>query len=264
MSKYNGYSSYSFVAELYDFVPGYAGRGDLEFYLNCCSSTNGKILELGCGTGRILIPAAESGCKITGLDLSEHMLSKCRQKLQNKPREVQERIKLIQGNMADFNLNDTFSLIIIPFRPFQHLVDIDDQMSCLRCIRRHLEDKGRLVFDFFQVDPRKMYGPGFVEEEVEDFTWIDIPDGKKFKRTHRISAKHWSEQYNDVELIYYVAYPDGKVDRFVQAFPFRYFFRYEVQHLLERYGFKIVELYGDFDRSPLADSSPEMIFVAEL
>ena len=258
-----GYDDYAFIADLYDFVPGYAYRGDLNFYLDCCRSANGKILELGCGTGRILIPTAESGCYITGLDFSEHMLARCKQKLQEKPEEVQKRVCLVRGSMTDFNLNETFSMVIIPFRPFQHLVDVSDQMACLKCIHKHLKDKGRLVFDFFQVDPRKMFGSKFTEEEAEDFSWVDLPDGKKFRRSHRISAKHWSQQYNDVELIYYVSHPDGQVERLVQAFPFRYFFRYEVQHLLERCGFRIAEIYGNFDKSIFTDDSPEMIFVAE-
>jgi len=254
---------YDFVAELYDFVPGYAGRGDLNLYIGCCYSAKGKILEIGCGTGRILIPAAESGCLITGLDISEQMLARCKQKLLAKPEEVQNRVQLVREDMTNFHLDDQFSLVIIPFRPFQHLIDITDQMACLRCINQHLEDGGRLIFDLFQVDPRKLFGPGFTDQESEDFAWIDIPEGKKFRRSHRVPAKHWSEQYNDVELIYYVSHSDGKVDRFVQAFPFRYFFRYEVQHLLERCGFEVVEIFGDFDMSSLSDDSPEMIFVAE-
>lgn len=258
-----GYDDYAFIADLYDFVPGYAHRGDVDFYLDYCRSADGKILELGCGTGRVLIPIAESGCQITGLDFSEHMLNKCRQKLQIKSEEVQNRVRLVQGSITDFDLNDTFSMTIIPFRPFQHLVEVADQIACLRQIHKHLKDNGRLVFDLFQVDPRKMFGSMFTEEESEDFSWVDLHDGKKLKRAHRISAKHWSQQYNDVELIYYVSNPDGKIDRLVQAFPFRYFFRYEVLHLLERCGFRIIELYGNFDKSKLIDDSPEMIFVAE-
>ena len=254
---------YETTAELYDYVPSYAYRGDADFYLDCCRSANGKILEIGCGTGRILMPVAESGCQITGLDASEQMLARCKQKLKDKPVDVQKRVKLAHGNMTNFDLSEKFSLAIIPFRPFQHLIEIVDQMSCLKCIHRHLEDNGRLIFDVFLVDPRKMFGSQFTEDEVEDFTWIDLPDGRKFRRAHRISAKHWSRQYNDVELIYYVAYPDGHVERRVHAFPSRYFFQYEVLHLLERCGFRLVNIFGNFDRSPLTDDSPEMIFVAE-
>jgi hypothetical protein len=82
------------------------------------------------------------------------------------------------------------------------------------------------------------------------------------RRCNRFVAMHRADQYNDVELIYYVTGQNGATQRFVQAFPFRYFFRYEVEHLLARAGFKVTELYGKFDRSPLGDNSPEMIFVA--
>lgn len=263
MSKSGRYDDYAFIADLYDFVPGYANRRDVEFYLDFCHSADGKILELGCGTGRILIPVAAANQPIVGLDFSEHMLARCRGKLQNQPEEVRARIRLVQGDMTDFHLEETFSLVIIPFRPFQHLVSVADQIACLRCIHRHLAEDGKLVFDFFQVDPQKMYGPRFTKEESEDFSEVDLPDGRKLRRSHRIPAHHRAEQYNDVELIYYVTHPDGRTERLVQAFPFRYFFRYEVEHLLARCGFRIAELFGDFDKSLLTDDSPEMIFVAE-
>jgi hypothetical protein len=79
----------------------------------------------------------------------------------------------------------------------------------------------------------------------------------------RIADFHPSQQYNGIEMIYYVSYPDGRSERLVQAFPMRYFFRYEVEHLLNLCGFKIAELFGDYDSSKFSDDSPEMIFVAE-
>ena len=262
MNTSNGYKSYGFIAEFYDFVPGNVDRRDMEFYLDSCRSARGKILELGCGTGRILISAAAAGCEIVGLDISEHMLGKCREKLHSRPKEVQARTQIVQGSMTDFDLEETFKLVIIPCRPFHHLVPVADQIASLRCVHRHLAEDGRLVLEVFQVDPMKMHA-AFTAEESEDFSWIDLPDGRKFRCTHRIPAHHRSEQYNDMEVIYHVAYPDGRTERLVQAFPFRYFFRYEVEHLLARCGFKIAELFGDFDKSPLTDDSPEMIFVAE-
>ena len=80
---------------------------------------------------------------------------------------------------------------------------------------------------------------------------------------HRIVASHFTEQYNDIELIYYVTLPNGQVDRFVQSFSMRYFFRYEIEHLFARCGFSVKNVFGNFDKSPLKDDSPEMIFVAE-
>jgi SAM-dependent methyltransferase len=262
MSKFGGYEDQAFIAEYYDFTPGYAGRPDLGFYLEFARSAGGKILELGCGTGRVLIPIAAAGCSIVGLDLSEHMLAKCRQKLQVQPQEVQERVRLVQGNMTDFALGETFSLVTTPFRPFQHLVSVDDQLACLQCVNRHLATGGRLILDLFQTNPRRMFDPAYTEES-EEFRDVELPDGRRFGRGNRTAAFHRAEQYNDVELIYYVIHPNGQTERLVQAFPFRYFFRYEVEHLLARCGFRVVDLFGNFDQSPLTDDSPEMIFVAE-
>jgi hypothetical protein len=76
-----------------------------------------------------------------------------------------------------------------------------------------------------------------------------------------VTAFHRAEQLNDVEMIYRVTHLDGREERLVMAFPFRYFFRYEVAHVLARCGFSVQATYGDFDRSLLQDRSPEMIFV---
>jgi len=107
-SQYGGYEDQAFVAELYDHIPGYAGRPDLDFYLDYARAAEGKILELGCGTGRLLIPIAAAGCEIVGLDLSEHMLTRCREKLRDQPSEVQARARIVQGNMTHFHLEEKF------------------------------------------------------------------------------------------------------------------------------------------------------------
>jgi SAM-dependent methyltransferase len=262
MSRFGGYEDQSFLAELYDFVPDYAGRPDVDFYLDFSRSAGGKILELGCGTGRILIPTAAAGCKITGLDISEYMLAKCREKLQSQPEEVQKRVRLVHGTMTHFSLNETFSLITTPFRSFQHLVSVQEQLACLHCANKHLKKRGKLILDLFQVN-LKLISRDTPSEEKEDISKVELPDGRKLKRTGRIAAFHRAEQYNDIELFYYVTYSDGRVERLLHAFPFRYFFRYEVEHLLARCGFKVVDVFGNFDKSPLTDDSPEMIFVAE-
>jgi len=262
VSKYGGYEDLPFMGELYEYIPGYTVRGDRDFYLQYCKSTDGKVLELGCGTGRVLIPIAEAGCRITGLDLSEYMLSECRQKLQKKDNDIQSRTRLIQGDMRNFKIDDTFSTTIMPFRPFQHLIDAGDQLSCLKNINKHLAKKGRLIFDVFQVNLEIITRP-LSGEEIEDLPQCELPDGRKLRRTGRLTAYQRAEQYNDVELIYYLTDTNGTTKRIVHAFPMRYFFRYEVEHLLARCGFKIIDLFGDFDKSPLTDDSPEMIFIAE-
>ena len=262
MNRYGGYDDFPVVTDAYDSNPIYASRADVDFYLELARLTEGKILELGCGTGRILIPTAAAGCEIVGLDFSEAMLARCREKLRKQPKDVRDRVRLVRGNMASFDLNEVFALITTPFRSFQHLLSVEDQLSCLRCANRHLKRGGRLVLDVFQVNPRMMYEPNFTRK-TEDVPEVGFSDGRRLRRCSRIAGYHRPEQYNDVELIYYLKHPDGKEERLVQAFPVRYFSRYEVEHLLARCGLEVQELFGNYDRSPLTNDSPEMVFVAE-
>lgn len=262
MNQRSSYDDQPLMAVLYDLVPVYNQRSDIAFYVECCRECKGRILELGCGTGRITIPIAESGHDITGLDASPNMLAELRKKLLMKPRELQTRVNTVEGNMVNFALTEIFDLVIIPFRAFQHVLTVADQLSCLRCIRRHLRPGGRLIFDVFQVNFKYLANPQ-VTEEHEDFAEYALADGRSIRRTSRLAALHRAEQINDVEMTYYFKNPDGISERIVQAFPMRYFFRFEVEHLLIRCGFRVAAPYGAFNKSPLADDSPEMIFVAE-
>src|SRR5260370_351410 len=88
-------------------------------------------------------------------------------------------------------------------------------------------------------------------------------DGRQVRISERVAAFHRAEQINDVEMIYSVVHPGGRKERLVFAWPLRYFFRYEVEHLLARCGFRVTALYGNFDRTAIRDDSPELIFVAE-
>ncbi len=262
--NYGGYDRQEFIADLYDAEYADLGirRGyDVGFYVECARGSGGRTLELGCGTGRVLVPTAVAGLEITGLDLSAYMLNKCREKLPAQAADVRRRVRLIQGNMVDFDLDETFSLVTIPFRPFQHIVACEEQKSCLRCINRHLAPGGRLVFDVFNPRLDRLYDLKYTAE-AEDLPERQLRDGRRVRRTSRLAGFHRDLQYNDVELVYYVNYPDGHSERLVHAFPMRYFFRYELEHLIELCGFKLIDLFGDFDRSPFSADSPEMIFVA--
>jgi len=252
----------SVIADFYDTSPLVAGRAqDVKFYREAAATYGGPILELGCGTGRITMPLAETGKRITGLDISQKMLDRAEQKRAALNAEQREGVRLVQGDMTRFELRKQFPLIIIPFRPFQHLMTIDEQLQCLACVRRHLATGGRLILDFFQTDAGRMHDPIFLDEHfVAEY---EIAGRRKVRLTERIAAFHRAEQRNDVEMAFAVTDPAGRQHRSVFAFTFRYFFRYEVEHLLARSGFRVTELFGDFDRSPLRDDSPEMIFVAE-
>jgi SAM-dependent methyltransferase len=259
-----------FIADYYDESPIVRGRTqDVAFYRDAVHEYGDPVLELGCGTGRITLALAEAGHRVTGLDISEKMLERCNQKRAALLTEARERVHLVQGDMTRFDLGEKFRVVIIPFRPLQHLLEIDAQISCLESVRRHLQAagrrfgkrSGRLILDVFQTDAERMHHPAYQEESP--VTEYVMPGGRRVKITERVAAFHRARQCNDVEMIFYVTDARGKEERMVFAWTLRYFFRYEVEHLLARCGFRVSAVYGDFDRSPLIDGSPEMIFVAE-
>jgi len=252
---------YEIIAEYYDAIPPYVNRADIDFYVECAKQAGGPVLELGCGTGRILIPTAAAGCEIVGLDLSEAMLEQCRQRLASKPKDLQERVNLVQGNMGGFDLGASFKLVTVPFRGFQHLLRVEEQAGCLRLAHRHLEPGGRLVLDVFHPNPPMLHDPVF-RRETDEFPEVTLADGRRFRRTWRVTAFRRREQINEVEFAFYVTHPDGRQERFVEQVAMRCFFRYELEHLLTNCGFGVEALYGDFDKSALKDDSPEMVFVA--
>src|SRR6266496_1717784 len=149
MTLAGGYEEYAFIADLYDHVVPYRDRPDIPFFVEAAKNAGSPILEVGCGTGRVLIPTARAGLDIVGLDLSPHMLTVCRQRLRSEPQVVQARAQLVQADMRQFELGQTFTLVTLPFRPFQHLLTVEDQLSCLDSIRRHLIEGGTLILDIF-------------------------------------------------------------------------------------------------------------------
>ena len=83
-----------------------------------------------------------------------------------------------------------------------------------------------------------------------------MPDGRKVVRWHRFVSKDLFNQTNHVEMIYYVTYPEGRKERLVHAFPMRYLFRFEAEHFLCRCGFKLLNVYSDFNKQPYGATYP--------
>lgn len=257
-----GYQSNPFVAQIYDHIPPYKDRADVDFFVQEAVESGGEVLEVGCGTGRVLIPTARAGITITGIDLSQHMLDVCREALTKEEPEVQERVKLVQGDMRDFDLGQKYALATIPFRPFQHLVRTEDQIQCLECIYAHLEPGGKLILDIFNPSLSRIAREDYGEENQTEPAFT-LPEGIRVQRADRVMDRDFTHQVQHVELIYYLTHPDGREERIVHAFPMRYLFRYEAEHLLARCGFEVENLYADYQKNPYGSIYPgELIFVA--
>ena len=255
------------IAELYDrrsseFYDYHAKRGDVEFYVDFAQKSVGTVLEIGCGTGRILIPTARAGVSITGLDNSVEMLDICRSKLESEPPDVRDRVNLVHADMTDFDLKSKFSLVTIPFGPFNSLISVEEQLRCLSCIKQHLLPNGALVLDLFYPSSAQFSSgeEGFIVK-----TPFEMPDARSVTWGLRFSSVDYNRQTIYEEMTYYVHYPDGHDETLVYPSSLRYFYRYEVEHLLARAGFKTEAVYADFDKKPFGSRYPsELIFLARI
>jgi SAM-dependent methyltransferase len=261
MTQGSDYSSDTF-ATFYDHLDVYVNRSDVDFFVSEAVAARGPVLELGCGTGRVLLSCARAGATVWGLDASEAMLDRCRRKLASENDDVRNRVVLQRGDMRDFRFDVPFQLVTIPFRPFQHLNSVAEQLACLASIHRALGDGGRLILDVFNPSLT-----GLVDEtrllEQSSGAPFTLPDGRVVERTERVTGRDYAKQIVFVDLIFSVTHPDGRRERLVQSIQMRYLFRYEVEHLLVRSGFEIVAAYCDYKRTPLdAGPAQELVFVA--
>ena len=247
-------------ALLYDSVaPGVAG--DVAFYVAEAVASGSPVLELGCGTGRILIPVAEAGVDIVGLDASADMLSIAREKLAASRPDVQRRAKLVQGDMRDFELAQSFALVTIPYRAFLHNLSAEDQLRTLGRARQHLSGDGRLILNVF--DPSVKL--------LADGRWTMPADRhREFRhpRTgNRITIREdfrYDLEGQRVEgaFVYDEVDATGRVLATTHSpLTLRYVFRYEMEHLLARAGFAVEALFGDFQRAAFR-AGGEQVWIA--
>ncbi|HIJ64487.1 MAG TPA: class I SAM-dependent methyltransferase [Candidatus Hydrogenedentes bacterium] len=238
-------------------------EGDVAFYVEEAQKAGAPVLELGCGTGRTLIPVAQSGIEIVGLDRAPAMLAICRDKIAKLSPETQRRIDILEGDMRDFSLARRFKLVTIPYRAFLHLLTVEDQRSALRCIHDHLEDDGRLILNIF--DPRldiitAHLGPlGSAVKKLDEFTHPDtgrhvlVSDTRTYTPESQLIEQCWIfEELDDQGTV---------VAKRYTPMTLRYVYRYEMQHLLELCGYAVEALYGDFQRGPFRYGG-EQIWVA--
>lgn len=133
-------------AGLYDLIERYTG--DVPFYLRQARAVaDAPVLELGCGTGRVLLPLARAGIQVTGIDLSPAMLDICRAKLAAESPATIARATLVQGDMRDFSLPSAFGLVICPLYTFIHLRTVADKRAMFERVAEHLRPGGRLVLE---------------------------------------------------------------------------------------------------------------------
>lgn len=253
-------SYFHYPAEYYDedYTKGIPERGDIAFYKNHALTQGSPVLELGCGTGRILIPIAQSGIECYGLDQSREMLGVC----ETKARALDlKNVRLQCASMDDFRYDQKFSMIYIPFRSFQHLLTTEKQLSCLNLVREHLRDDGAFILDVFAPKIERIAGYGSKKDEWEkEFSRKNEQTESTITRYYHADAD-LTQQVISLEMKWEERGPDGAlVARKQTTFQLRYIFRYELEHLLVRAGFQPT-IYGHFDNRPYDYVSGETVAI---
>lgn len=230
---------------------------DVALYLGFAERTGSPLLELGCGTGRLLLPLARAGYSVTGVDLSPAMLEVARTKVESAG--LDDRITLVQADMRTVKLPQQYRLAYIAINSFMHLTTLEAQVEALRTWRKLLLPGGLLVIDVYNPNPQGLLeADGRVEMHGR---WFDPATGAVvLKQTTRTLDD--ARQLQHVLFIYDEVFPDGQMRRTLAPFLARYLHRFEGELLLDKAGFMLEQVYGSYDLDPFVSESERMILVA--
>jgi SAM-dependent methyltransferase len=250
-----GPDPFAAIAPFYDWEHG-DFQDDLPLYLALARRYGGPVLELACGTGRLVLPLAAAGFDVVGLDRSPAMLALARAKLDQA--QPPARARLEQAELTRFALPERFGLAVLALDGLGLLRTRDEQLAALALVRGHLRPGGRLVLDLQNGNLR---GGEPREELVHQLTRPDPATGRPVtKWTLRRTSP--AEQLDTLTYLYDETLPDGLVRRTIAELRLRYFCRFELELLLGRAGFAVEALYGGYDLEPYADDSERLVAVA--
>jgi SAM-dependent methyltransferase len=248
------YTSAYLDAALYDVVYSKV-VADIPFYVDLAKSIGGPVLEVGCGTGRVLLPTLEAGVEIHGVDLAESMLERLRAKA--AARGLSARVD--QGDMRDFTMPRRYRLVTIPFRAFLHMESTEDQIRALRCVREHLEPGGLLALNVFYPSWDAIARDDGVRKLSIETTH---PDTGQTVRVWDVSRYDRPRQHIAVERQVFIGQRGDDEAPIEYGFTLSWIFRFEMELLLRAAGFTDFEFFGGFERRPLVIDKDEMVVLA--
>jgi SAM-dependent methyltransferase len=246
----NPYERTDAVARFYDTIYDRVRGADRGYYLKKIIQAEGAVLEVGVGTGRIFCTALKKGADIFGIDVSPAMIERLKEKI-----HTEDHHRVSVQNVVAMDLGEKFDLIIAPFRVFSHLIKVRDQISALERIHSHLRPGGRFIFDVF-VPNLKTLIEGMTDRL--DFEGEHAP-GQKLKRFSTTRADLMKQI---IHVTMHFVWEENRREISNQwEFPFRYFFRYELEHLIHRSELDLVGIYGDFLEKPPTSDSEDYVVV---
>lgn len=228
---------------------------ELPAYLNFMNTYGKKILELGCGTGRLTIPLAQNGAIITGIDLNDDMLEICKQKTPNSV-----DIKLVNGNITNYSIEESFDLVIAPCNVINHLISLEQVDMMIKCSKKHLKSGGRLIIDN-SIPPLTEMIESNGKLEILDFQ--DNSNGTVIKDYYLPTYDFVNNlEFDKIKL---EEYKDGMIincEEIEETMAFYY--PRELRYLILQNGFEIEKEMGSLKKgTPLTMNSREMIFICK-
>ena len=242
---------YDPLADLYDLE--YSHDYDVPFWLALAKREGGPIVEWGAGTGRIAVPLAGAGFDVTGVEVSERMVE--------RGREKSRAVEWVLGDMSSAKLGRRYGLAVCAFNSFLCLPSVDDALAFLRNAREHLEPGGLLGIEVSAFSPEELVDTPGGPALHHDFT-RSLPDGGKLDRSS-VSRYDAATQLLRMRL-YYELYgaSGGLKDRRAHDLIIRVVGRGELDLMLRLAGFGVEAVYGGFGGEPCTAESDHLIILA--
>ena len=244
--------------DFYDVL--YENSPDIKFYVEMAEKFgHGNVLEVGSGSGRILLEIAKKGINIDGLEPNKERFDCCKSKIDKLNDVVKNNVNIFQSFSSDYKTNKKYSLIIMPFRVIQEATSVNDQEETLKYIKTLLNPDGVLIFDVLYPSPKLLCE--FENNKNVELSQKHIQDkGMDFYTSFVVKEIDTMKQTFSAERVYKCN--DKEVS---YSWHSRYLTRYEAEYLLKYLNFKIADVWGDFEMTPLDSIShpKNMIFVAK-
>lgn len=228
---------------------------DLRFWLDLAGHSPGPILELGCGTGRVLLPLLRAGHQVVGLDRDWEMLAALRAGL---PAGKSLTAQLFQADFTAFRLERKFGLILLACNTYSTL-DREQRLLLLNLIRDHLLSRG--VFAVSLPNPLGLKRlPSHAEPEIEEIFTHPV-DGEPVQ-----VSSAWERDAQTLQLIWHYDHllPEGSVQRISVKTTHYLISSEEYQSEMRAVGLTVQKMLGDFDGSAFTAASPQLIFLISL
>lgn len=230
-------------------------RDDVELYLALAHRFGGPVLELACGTGRVLAPLAQAGFACTGVDSAPAMLARAAARLAR----LGAAARLEEQRLEDLQLTGRFGTILLPLDGLGLLLSQPAQLACLAIARRLATHDGRLVVDVSNGGLRSGLEPA---EELLHHLTLPNPDTGHEMTKWVVRRPDPVEQVDHLTAFYDELNEAGHVRRTIVRLVVRWFSRFELELLLRLAGWRVNEVYGGYDLAPFTASSERIVVVA--